>query len=62
MCDDLPAKSAQQLEGESGRINGRYAELDWTPIRYIHRQIRTLVLWRCFASRRSVSSRRCATA
>ncbi|BAN23703.1 alpha,alpha-trehalose-phosphate synthase (UDP-forming) [Caballeronia insecticola] len=27
-----------QLEAESGRINGRYAELDWTPIRYIHRQ------------------------
>ncbi len=23
-----------QLEAESGRINGRYAELDWTPIRY----------------------------
>ncbi|ACR28164.1 alpha,alpha-trehalose-phosphate synthase (UDP-forming) [Burkholderia glumae] len=27
-----------QLEGESGRINGRYAELDWAPILYIHRQ------------------------
>ncbi|KND55511.1 Alpha,alpha-trehalose-phosphate synthase [UDP-forming] [Candidatus Paraburkholderia kirkii] len=24
-----------QLEAESGRINGRYTELDWTPIRYI---------------------------
>ncbi|RQV13352.1 alpha,alpha-trehalose-phosphate synthase (UDP-forming) [Burkholderia cenocepacia] len=27
-----------QLEAESGRINGRYAELDWAPILYIHRQ------------------------
>jgi trehalose 6-phosphate synthase len=27
-----------RLEAESGRINGRFAELDWTPILYIHRQ------------------------
>ncbi|RDS97800.1 alpha,alpha-trehalose-phosphate synthase, partial [Burkholderia contaminans] len=27
-----------QLEGESGRINGRFAEPDWAPILYIHRQ------------------------
>ncbi|KWE70353.1 trehalose-6-phosphate synthase [Burkholderia ubonensis] len=27
-----------QLEAESGRINGRFAELDWAPILYIHRQ------------------------
>jgi len=33
-----------QLEGESGRINGRFAELDWTPIRYIHRQYERPVL------------------
>lgn len=33
-----------QLEAESGRINGRYAELDWTPIRYIHRQYERHVL------------------
>ncbi|TKC83806.1 alpha,alpha-trehalose-phosphate synthase (UDP-forming) [Trinickia terrae] len=33
-----------QLEGESGRINGRFAELDWTPIRYIHRQYERQVL------------------
>ena len=33
-----------QLEAESGRINGRYAELDWTPIRYIHRQYERSVL------------------
>jgi len=28
----------RRLEMESGRINGRFAELDWTPILYIHRQ------------------------
>jgi trehalose 6-phosphate synthase len=33
-----------QLEAESGRINGKYAELDWTPIRYIHRQYERPVL------------------
>ncbi len=27
-----------QLESEAGRINGRFAEMHWTPIRYIHRQ------------------------
>ena len=36
--------SGLQLEAESGRINGRYAELDWTPIRYIHRQYERPVL------------------
>ncbi|MGK7753046.1 MULTISPECIES: alpha,alpha-trehalose-phosphate synthase (UDP-forming) [unclassified Roseovarius] len=29
----------EELEELSGRINGRYAQLDWTPIRYIHRSI-----------------------
>ncbi|MEX3939478.1 alpha,alpha-trehalose-phosphate synthase (UDP-forming) [Paraburkholderia sp. BR10937] len=33
-----------RLEAESGRINGRYAELDWTPIWYIHRQYERAVL------------------
>jgi trehalose 6-phosphate synthase len=33
-----------RLEAESGRINGRFAELDWTPIRYIHRQYERSVL------------------
>jgi trehalose 6-phosphate synthase len=33
-----------QLEGESGRINGRFAELDWTPILYIHKQYERSVL------------------
>jgi trehalose 6-phosphate synthase len=33
-----------QLEAESGRINGRFAEMDWTPIRYLHRQYERAVL------------------
>ncbi len=33
-----------KLEAESGRINGRFAELDWTPIWYIHRQYERAVL------------------
>ncbi len=33
-----------RLESELGRINGRFAELDWTPIRYIHRQYERSVL------------------
>lgn len=33
-----------RLEAESGRINGRFAELDWTPIGYIHRQYERPVL------------------
>lgn len=28
----------QRLEAESGRINGKHSELDWTPIRYINKQ------------------------
>jgi trehalose 6-phosphate synthase len=27
----------RQLEGEAGRINGRFGELDWTPLRYLNR-------------------------
>ncbi len=27
----------QKLEGASGRINGRFAEFDWTPLRYLNR-------------------------
>ena len=29
----------QELEVISGHVNGRFAELDWTPIRYIHRPV-----------------------
>ncbi|MGR3453738.1 alpha,alpha-trehalose-phosphate synthase (UDP-forming) [Pseudooceanicola sp.] len=28
-----------ELEEISGQVNGRHAELDWTPIRYIHRSV-----------------------
>jgi trehalose 6-phosphate synthase len=28
----------QTLEGEAGRINGRFAQLDWTPIQYLNRK------------------------
>ncbi len=36
---DVPAyqEIRDELERLSGSINGRHAELDWTPIRYIHR-------------------------
>ena len=27
----------RELEGMAGRINGRYAEFDWTPIRYLNK-------------------------
>jgi trehalose 6-phosphate synthase len=30
-------RSGKELEGEAGRINGRFAELDWTPLRYLNR-------------------------
>ena len=45
-CADLRAYQdiRLQLEAESGRINGRYAELDWAPILYIHRQYDRQVL------------------
>lgn len=33
-----------ELEGLSGRINGRFAELDWVPIRYLNRSFGRSVL------------------
>jgi trehalose 6-phosphate synthase len=33
------AEIRAQLESLSGAINGRYADFNWTPIRYIHRSI-----------------------
>ncbi len=27
----------RELEGEAGRINGRFAEVDWMPLRYLNR-------------------------
>ncbi|SDV51008.1 alpha,alpha-trehalose-phosphate synthase (UDP-forming) [Chitinasiproducens palmae] len=43
---DLHAYQAMRskLESEAGRINGRFGELHWTPIRYIHRQYDRAVL------------------
>ncbi len=29
----------RELQGIAGQINGEFAELDWTPIRYIHRAV-----------------------
>ncbi|MGR3436828.1 MAG: alpha,alpha-trehalose-phosphate synthase (UDP-forming) [Shimia sp.] len=29
----------EELEGIAGRVNGAWGELDWTPIRYIHRAL-----------------------
>lgn len=36
---DAYRQITEELEELSGRINGQHAELDWTPIRYIHRPI-----------------------
>jgi trehalose 6-phosphate synthase len=38
----------QRLEAESGRINGKHAELDWTPIRYINKQYERRILMSLF--------------
>ncbi len=36
---DAYADIRQELEGLSGAINGRFADFNWTPIRYIHRSV-----------------------
>ena len=33
--------SAEELETLAAPINGKYADFDWTPIRYIHRKMAT---------------------
>jgi trehalose 6-phosphate synthase len=38
----------QALEGEAGRINGRFAQLDWTPIQYLNRKYERNVLMALF--------------
>ncbi|MGI4814945.1 MAG: alpha,alpha-trehalose-phosphate synthase (UDP-forming) [Janthinobacterium lividum] len=38
----------QTLEGEAGRINGRFAQLDWTPIQYLNRKYERNVLMALF--------------
>ncbi len=38
----------QTLEGEAGRINGRFAQFDWTPIQYLNRQFERNLLMALF--------------
>jgi trehalose 6-phosphate synthase len=39
-----------ELEAEAGRINGRFAELDWTPLRYLNRGFARSLLMPLYAS------------
>ena len=43
----------EELEMLAGTINGRYAELDWTPIRYIHRAIPRETIAKLFRTARA---------
>ncbi len=38
-----------ELEGEAGRINGRFAEVDWVPLRYLNRSFARNVLMPLYA-------------
>ena len=38
----------EELQGLTGKINGRFAELDWTPIRFINRSVERSALARLF--------------
>jgi len=49
---DAYADIREQLEGLSGAINGRFADFDWTPIRYIHRTIARTTLAALFRGSR----------
>jgi len=39
----------RQLEGEAGRINGRFAEVDWVPLRYLNKSFPRNVLMPLYA-------------
>jgi trehalose 6-phosphate synthase len=39
----------RELEGEAGRINGRFAEVDWVPLRYLNRSFTRNVLMPLYA-------------
>jgi trehalose 6-phosphate synthase len=39
-----------ELEAEAGRINGRFADLDWTPLRYVNRGFARSLLMPLYAS------------
>jgi trehalose 6-phosphate synthase len=40
----------RQLEGETGRINGRFAEVDWEPLRYLNKSFDRNVLMPLYAA------------
>jgi trehalose 6-phosphate synthase len=40
----------RQLEGEAGRINGRFAEVDWVPLRYLNKSFERNVLMPLYAT------------
>ncbi len=42
----------RELEGEAGRINGRFAELDWSPLRYLNRGFPRAALMPLYAEAR----------
>lgn len=42
----------RELEGEAGRINGRFADLDWTPLRYLNRSFPRKALMPLYAAAR----------
>ncbi|MBE9606395.1 alpha,alpha-trehalose-phosphate synthase (UDP-forming) [Acetobacteraceae bacterium H6797] len=42
----------KELEGEAGRINGRFAELDWVPLFYLNRSFARPALMPLYASAR----------
>ena len=39
----------RELEGEAGRINGRFAEVDWVPLRYLNKSFPRNVLMPLYA-------------
>lgn len=39
----------RQLEGEAGRVNGRFAEVDWVPLRYLNKSFPRNVLMPLYA-------------
>ena len=43
----------EELQGLTGKINGRFAELDWTPIRFINRGVERSTLARLFRRARA---------
>jgi len=42
----------RELEGEAGRINGRFADLDWVPLRYLNRAFPRAALMPLYAEAR----------